>query len=205
MEKQYLKTVGQQNKEKILKKISVLNKKMKKIWNDKKIGKIYEEILSINNETYFIKTFVHFDNSITEKIMFFQKLTNDDIQVIQQIKNYQNINEYKKDIMLFENISTIKDNLSFSKMSIKKFLSEQEKQKNWKISKSEIFVFVLVTLISITLLSLPITLPLVIPTLSTIVWEKALVAVAGLVIGQVANKWITSLVEDKTKKVQSYH
>lgn len=41
-----------------------------------------------------------------------------------------------------------------------------------------------------------------IPTLSTIVWEKVIVAVAGLIIGQFANKCITSLVEDKNKKVQ---
>lgn len=123
-------STSREEKQKISKKISQLDEEMIKIWNGKKVEKIYEEILLINNETYFIRTFQHGDNSITEEVMFFQELTNGDIQVVNKTKKYENINDYKKDVTLIENISTIKDNLSFSKMPIKKFLSEQEKQKN---------------------------------------------------------------------------
>ncbi|WP_339041366.1 hypothetical protein [Spiroplasma endosymbiont of Apeira syringaria] len=65
------------------------------------INKMYEEILLINNEIYFITTFVHIDNSITEKVLYFDYYeNNDDLQIINQIKKYQNVNEYKNDFSL---------------------------------------------------------------------------------------------------------
>ncbi|WP_342260554.1 hypothetical protein [Spiroplasma endosymbiont of Notiophilus biguttatus] len=57
------------------------------------IEKIHEEILSINNEIYFITTFVNIDNSITEKVLYFDYYENNyDLEVINQTKKYQNIN-----------------------------------------------------------------------------------------------------------------
>lgn len=80
----------------IRKKIKKLDNEMKKIWDGKKIEKIFEEILPINDRLYLITTFQHTDNSITEIIMHLQQLTNGEIQVINQIKTFANINEYKK-------------------------------------------------------------------------------------------------------------
>jgi len=108
LHKKIQKVTTEKEFKEIREKIKKIDKEMKIIWDSKKIEKIYEEILPINNRVYFITSFQHIDNSITEKIMYFQQLIDGDIQIINQIKKYENINEYKKDITLIEDISTKK-------------------------------------------------------------------------------------------------
>ncbi|BDT04366.1 hypothetical protein SHM_20120 [Spiroplasma ixodetis] len=87
------------------------------------INKIHEEILPIEDKIIFITTFVNIDNSITEEVIYFQELINSDIQVVQQIKNYKNISEYKKDIVLMEDTSKY-NNCQF--LPIKDFLKNNK-------------------------------------------------------------------------------
>ncbi|WP_338974479.1 hypothetical protein [Spiroplasma endosymbiont of Tricholauxania praeusta] len=129
------KTASSRKKINFDKQILKIEKDIENIKNKdlKKIKNIHEEILPINNKIYFITTLQHIDNSITEKIMHFQQLTNGDIQVINQIKNYENINKYKKDTVIIENISSINNNTNCQFISIKDFLNNQ---KNVKIKPS---------------------------------------------------------------------
>ncbi|WP_342218589.1 hypothetical protein [Spiroplasma endosymbiont of Amphimallon solstitiale] len=110
-----------------------------------RIEKIYEEILPINNKVYFITTIQHIDNSINEEVIYFQHLTNGDIQVVKQIKNYKNINDYKKDILLINDISTHNIN-NFQFVPIKDFLKQQQGFK-LKPNKSEIVTWIITWLI----------------------------------------------------------
>ncbi|WP_339046719.1 hypothetical protein [Spiroplasma endosymbiont of Colias croceus] len=107
------------------------------------IEKMYEEILPINNELYFITTFQNINNSLTEEIICFQELINSDIQVVQQIKNYKNISEYKKDIVLMEDTSKY-NNCQF--LPIKDFLKKQQDFK-LKPTKKEIGIWIISWLI----------------------------------------------------------
>jgi len=166
-----------------------------------RIEKIHEEILPINNKIYFITTIKNIDKSINEEIIHFYQLANGDIQVVKQIKNYKNISEYKKDISLIEVSSINKNNISFSKMPIKKFLNKQE-ESNWKISKSEWIIFISLSLLSITLLAIPVAVPALIPIVSTILWEKTLVSIVGIGIAWIVNKGIWTIATEKTKKVE---
>ncbi|WP_252320408.1 hypothetical protein [Spiroplasma endosymbiont of Lariophagus distinguendus] len=110
------------------------------------INKIYEEILPINNKIYFITTFQHADNSIREQVLFFQELTNGDIKIFKQKKSYENINEYKKDITLINDISTNKNKVSFKMIPIKDFLKKQQDFK-LKPTKKEIGIWIISWLI----------------------------------------------------------
>ncbi|MBP1525248.1 MAG: hypothetical protein H9Q67_01885, partial [Spiroplasma ixodetis] len=166
------------------------------------INKIHEEILPINNELYFITTFQNINNSLTEEIICFQQLTNGNIKIFKQNKLYENINEYKEDITLINNILTNKNKVSFKMIPIKEFLSEQEKISNWKISKSEWIIFISLSLLSITLLAIPVAVPALIPIVSTILWEKTLVSIVGIGIAWIVNKGIWTIATDKTKKVE---
>lgn len=171
---------------------------------EKKTGieKIHEEILSINNKVYFITTIQKIDNSINEEITYFQQLTNGDIKIFKQIKSYENINEYKEDITLINDISTNKNKVSFKMIPIKEFLSEQEKVSNWKISKSEWIIFISLSLLSITLLATPVVVPALVPIISTILWEKTSVSIVGIGIAWIVNKAIWTIASEKTKKVE---
>lgn len=107
------------------------------------IEKIHEEILPIEDKIIFITTFVNIDNSITEEVIYFQELINSDIRVVQQIKNYKNISEYKKDIVLMEDTSKY-NNCQF--LPIKDFLKKQQDFK-LKPTKKEIGIWIISWLI----------------------------------------------------------
>lgn len=111
-------------------------------------------------------------------------------------------NEYKEDITLINDISTNKNKVSFKMIPIKEFLSEQEKISNWKISKSELRIFISFSLLSITLLAIPIIVPAFVPIISTILWEKTLVSIIGIGIAWIVNKGIWTIATEKTKKVE---
>lgn len=70
--------------------------KQEKIENGKKVKQTNEEILTINNNCYYITTFIHNNQSISEKIMFFHNFDNDNIQILTQTKQYKNLSQYKK-------------------------------------------------------------------------------------------------------------
>lgn len=140
------------------------------IYNDKKskttgIEKIYEEILPIEGKIFFITTFQNINNSLTEEIICFQQLTNDDIQVVQQIKNYKNINDYKKDILLINDILTNSaNNFNFQFIPIKDFLKKQQELELeptktekilWSIFTAIALVAGISTCIAITILFFP--------------------------------------------------
>lgn len=156
---------------------------MKKIWDGKKIEKIFEEILSDDDKLYFITTFQHADNSITEKIMHLQQLTNGDIHVIKQIKTFANINEYKKDTVLIEDISANNK----QSMPIKNFLKQQHEL---KIKPNKIENMLWITSI-------------VLPTIAIII---GLFYPAAIVIGAIglAFKTCTSFFSPSVKKVESW-
>ncbi|WP_174480305.1 hypothetical protein [Spiroplasma endosymbiont of Danaus chrysippus] len=173
-----------------------------------RIEKMYEEILLIEDKIIFITTFVQIDNSITEKIIYFQELINGDIQVVNQLKKYENINKYKNHLSLIEDTSTNKNNISFSKMPIKKFLNNQE-ELNLNIAKSEWITFLAISIFSLCLLSVPIVLTIYLPTIilgatvGIIIAEKiGILAVSTLVIGAL-DKVLWNLVSHKTQKIKT--
>ncbi|BDT04338.1 hypothetical protein [Spiroplasma ixodetis] len=172
------------------------------------IEKIYEEILKINNKIYFITTIQNIDNSINEEIIHFYQLKNGDIQVVNQIKKYENMNKYKNDLSLIEDTSTNKNNIFFSKMPIKKFLSNQE-ESNLNITKSEWITFLAISIFSLCLLSVPAILTIYLPTIivgatvGIIIAEKiGILALSTLVIGAL-DKVLWNLVSHKTKKIRT--
>ncbi len=127
---QEIEQLKKQNEELKLKQSNVNLNKFKynavTIYNEKQrkktsIEKIHEEILSIEDKIFFITTFVYINHSITENVFFFQEDSNCNIQVINQIKNYQNINEYTKDIYLID-----QKNNNINKMTVKDFLKKQQ-------------------------------------------------------------------------------
>ncbi|WP_281749759.1 hypothetical protein [Spiroplasma ixodetis] len=205
LEKNMASSTSRKEKEKISKKISQLDEEMIKIWNGKKVEKIYEEILVINNETYFIRTFQHIDNSIREQILFFQELSNGNIEVIKQNKQYDNIHEYKKDITLIDYQNT---NIKFQFASIEDFLNKQE-ESNLNITKSEWITFLAISIFSLCLLSVPAVLTIYLPTIiigatvGIIIAEKiGILALSTLVIGAL-DKVLWNLVSHKTQKFKT--
>lgn len=171
------------------KKILSIEKQINNIKNEnsKKIEKIYEEILPINNKIYFITTFQHADNSIREQVLFFQELTNGNIEVIKQNKQYENINEYEKDITLIDYQNT---NIKFQFSSIEEFLNEHEELK-LKPTKKERKIAKIIKWTGIALLILlppiiSIIVPALIPTtlLTIVAIEKASL---GIFVGFVTN------------------
>ncbi|MBP1528766.1 MAG: hypothetical protein H9Q65_05955, partial [Spiroplasma ixodetis] len=179
--------------------ITIYDKKQRK---NTGIEEIHEEILSINNEIYFITTFVHTNLSITENILYFHNFNNGDIEIITQKKQYENIKKYKDDFSLIESNSNAEINIKVEPVSIKEFLSEQEKLSNWKISKSEWIIFISLSLLSITLLAIPVAVPALVPIISTILWEKTLISIVGIGIAWIVNKGIWNIATEKTKKVE---
>ncbi|WDA54869.1 MAG: hypothetical protein PPFGHCPK_01350 (plasmid) [Spiroplasma endosymbiont of Drosophila atripex] len=114
------------------------------------IKKIHEEILPINNEIYFITTIQNIDNSINEEVIHLQQLIKDDIKIFKQNKQYNNIDDYKKDINLINDIST-NNNSQF--VPIKDFLKQQENFK-LKPTATEKWIWSASWLIPITLMSI---------------------------------------------------
>ncbi|MBP1525567.1 MAG: hypothetical protein H9Q65_03140 [Spiroplasma ixodetis] len=181
--------------------VTIYNEKQRKKTG---IEKIHEEILPIKDEIIFVTTLVHINNSITEEVIDFQELTNGNIEVMKQLKKYENINKYKDDLLLIEPNSNYEKNIKIEPVSIKKFLSEQEKISNWKISKLELIIFISLSLLSITLLAIPVVVPALVPIISTILWEKTLVSIVGIGIAWIVNKGIWTIATEKTKKVESW-
>lgn len=177
------KTTSLRKKINFDKKILKIKKEIKNIKNKdlKKIKNIHEEILPINNKIYFKSTLQHIDNSITEKIMHFQQLTNGDIQVINQIKSYENINKYKKDTVIIEDILSINNNTNCQFIPIKDFLNNQ---KNIKIKPSwkDGSIWIFFTTLSIGLSKIP---------------------YVGFILGPIL-KVFSSIFSYSTKKVESW-
>ena len=117
------------------------------------IEKIYEEILPINNKIYFITTIQNIDNSINEEIIHFYQLTNGNIEVIKQVKEYENINKYKNYFSLIEENSYHEKNIKIEPISIKNFLKQQENFK-LKPTATEKWIWGASWLIPITLMSI---------------------------------------------------
>lgn len=185
----------------MLKKKLKLYKKLKilKQENGQKVTRVYEEIVLQKNYLYFVTTLVHNDESMTEEVIYFENDKNGEPIVWTQIKKYKNVKDYEKDALIVAEISD--DNVNdFSKIPIKIFLSNLEEAKN-KISKLEWVLFVSITLVSIILLAI---MPVIAPFVSTILLEKAAVAVLSIAIAWIVNKGIVALAADKTKKVEAF-
>ncbi|WP_252320932.1 bZIP transcription factor [Spiroplasma endosymbiont of Lariophagus distinguendus] len=171
------------------------------------IDKIHEEILPINNKFYFITTIQHIDNSINEEVIYFQQLTNGDIQVVNKTKKYENINDYKKDILLINDISTHNIN-NFQFVPIKDFLKKQQNLKlkptktDWKIW-SMIFGITLFLLVVVPICTF--VIPALIPATATVLLlETKIIIAISFAIGGLIFKGISSIFENSTKKVHSW-
>lgn len=84
------------SKKNILKNIYILKNEIEKQWKveSNKVTRIYEEIINIGNNYCYITTFVHANWSITEKILYFSNDINNKFTIQEQIKTYENINEW---------------------------------------------------------------------------------------------------------------
>lgn len=197
-------------KEKILENINFLNNKIENQWTieSKKVTKIYEEILSVDNNYCYIMTFVHANQSISEKIIYFNNDENNEIAIWQQIKQYENINKYKNDFSLIEKISSNKKNISFSEISTKDFIKQQNDFK-LKPNKKEKRIWWTITIISLSLIILtPIltfAIPALIPATATalLLETKIIIAVTSSGLGTIF-KGFTSIFSPATKKVESW-
>ncbi|WP_425381415.1 hypothetical protein [Spiroplasma endosymbiont of Polydrusus pterygomalis] len=87
---------------KIRKKIDKIDNQMIKIWDGKKVEKIYEEILPIEDKIFFITTFIHANQSISEETIFLHDFGNNNFKVVKQTKHYQHIKEYTKNLLLID-------------------------------------------------------------------------------------------------------
>ncbi|WP_353305725.1 hypothetical protein [Spiroplasma ixodetis] len=172
------------------------------------VDKIYEEILPIEDKIIFLTTFVHDNQSITEEIIHFYQLTNGNIEVMKQLKKYEDINKYKDDLSLIEPNSNHKKIIKIEPVSIKKFLNNQ-KESNLNITKSEWITFLTISIFSLCLLSVPAVLTIFLPTIivgatvGIIIAEKiGILAVSTLVIGAL-DKVLWNLVSHKTEKIKT--
>lgn len=163
------------------------------------IEKIHEEILPIENKVFFITTLVHINQSITENIIFFQEDYNGDIQVINQIKNYKNINEYNKDISLIHQQNHNTNNFQF--VPIKDFLKQQKGKKIKPSNKQWIIWSVFTTLAIIPIICA--FLPFVWPAVTLVLIDKIAIS-AFLVTTGIGGKIFSSLFSPITKKVESW-
>lgn len=171
------------------------------------IEKIYEEILPINNELYFITTIQNIDNSINEEVIHFQELINDNIKVFKQTKQYQNINEYSKDIILIEEASNHNTNNSHF-VPIKDFLKLQHKFKlkptktDWKIWG---IIFGITLLLLVVAPICTFVIPALIPVTATaLLLETKIIIAISLALSGLIFKGISSIFENSTKKVHSW-
>lgn len=196
-------------KEKILENINSLNTEIEQQWTieGKTLTNIWKEILLIDNNYYYITTFVHANQSISEKIMYFSNDKNNEITIWQQIKQYENIHEYKNDFTLIEKISSNKNNVSFSEIVTKDFIKQQNDFK-LKPNKTEKKIWLTITIISLSLIILTPILTFVVPAIlpiaaGLILVEKIAISVSAAGLGTVF-KGCTSIFSPATKKVEAW-
>ncbi|WP_339046216.1 hypothetical protein [Spiroplasma endosymbiont of Colias croceus] len=160
--------------------------------NIKKTGieKIHEEILPIEDKIFFITTIQNLDNSINEEVMHFKQFQNGDIEIMKQLKKYENLNQYKKHILLIDKIST-NDTNNYQFVSINNFLKQQQDFK-LKPTKGEISIWTITILIPIVL----ITIGLIHPPL--------FIMRLGFGIVSLGLKGIASIFSPTTKKVETW-
>lgn len=180
--------------------ITIYDEKQRK-WTS--IDKIYEEILPINNELYFITTFVNTNKYITEEILTFHNINDDNLKIIKQTKYYKNINEYKSNIFL---IDEQKQNLN--KITVKDFLKKQQNfklkptKKEWKTWG---FIIVITLLLVVVAPICTFVIPTLIPATATVLLldTKVIIAVSFAVAGFIF-KEVSSIFENATQKVKSW-
>ncbi|MBP1525904.1 MAG: hypothetical protein H9Q65_04445 [Spiroplasma ixodetis] len=168
--------------------ITIYDEKQRK---KRKIKKIHEEILPIEDKLFFITTFVHTDNSISEQIIYFTNSIENKFIVKQQTKYYKNISEYKSNIFLID-----EQNQNLNKKRIKDFLKKQQdfKLKPTKTEKTLWCIFTVVTLLIVTS-----TLLLLVPPIASIsIIAIAIKATAGFMGGI---RIFASLFSSATRKV----
>ncbi|WP_252320802.1 bZIP transcription factor, partial [Spiroplasma endosymbiont of Lariophagus distinguendus] len=161
------------------------------------INKIHEEILPIEDKIIFITTFVHVDNSITEEIIYFHQLTNGNIEVIKQLKKYENINEYKNDLLLIEENSNHEKNIKVDPIPIKNFLKQQHSYK-LKPTKIEISIWSASWLIPITIISIGLIHP---PLLVTAI----LLSIASLALKETTELFLPVSIKVKSWIRQKFY
>ncbi|WP_342261569.1 hypothetical protein [Spiroplasma endosymbiont of Notiophilus biguttatus] len=172
------------------------------------IEKIHEEILSIENKVFFIITFVHTNQSISEEIMYIHHFKNGDIEVIKQLKQYENISKYKNDLSLIEPNANHEKNIKIESISIKEFLKQHQDfklkptKKEWKTWGCIIGITLLLIVVA------PIctfVVPTLIPATATVLLleTKVIIAISFAVAGLVF-KEVLSLFESATQKVKSW-
>lgn len=167
--------------------------KEEKIKNNKKVMQIYEEILKINNNCYYITTFVHRNKSITEKIMFFHNFGNNNIKVLIQTKQYKNINDYQKSTSLIDN----NENKNMHTIPIKEFVKKQTEDKI-KPSKMDWIIWTGLTVLSLGIVFTPWVSSFFGNSMPKEFQDKGLFGFLGAII-----KGISSIFSLATKKVES--
>ncbi len=189
-------------RDKIFENINFLSSEIKQQWateGSKKVTKIYEEILPIDNNYYYLMTFVHANQSISEKIIYFYNDKNNEITISQQIKQYENIDQYKNDSPLLEETLSNKNNVSFFKVTIKDFIKQQNdfKLEPTKTEKKIWCIFSVVTVISLL-----IPLLLLVPPIASILVIAIVIKVIPGIMG--LSRIIASLYTPVIKKVESW-
>ncbi|WP_395473420.1 hypothetical protein [Spiroplasma endosymbiont of Nomada rufipes] len=170
--------------------------KQEKIENGKKVKQIYEEILTINNNCYYITTFIHNNQSISEKIMFFHNFDNDNIQILTQTKQYKNLSQYQNDLLLINN------NNNFDRIPIKEFIKEQTECKE-KPSIAEFTIWGVISVLSVGVPILISCLPFVRREIATELKDKLIVGLISITLGLFI-KTAATTVSTAIKKVDSW-
>lgn len=180
--------------------ITIYDKKQRK---NTGIEKIHEEILPINNELYFITTFVNTNKFITEEILTFHNINDDNLKIIKQTKYYKNINEYKSNIFLID-----EQNQNLNKITVKDFLKKQQyfklkpTKKEWKTWG---FIIVITLLLVVIAPICTFVIPTLIPATATVLLleTKVIIAVSFAVAGLIF-KEVSSIFENAAQKVKSW-
>ncbi|WP_339047140.1 hypothetical protein [Spiroplasma endosymbiont of Colias croceus] len=159
------------------------------------------------NELYFITTIKNIDNSINEEVIHFQQLIKGNIKVFKQTKQYQNINEYSKDIILIEESSNHNTNNSHF-VQIKDFLKLQHECKlkptktDWKIWG---IIFGITLLLLVVAPICTFVIPALIPVTATaLLLETKIIIAISLAFSGLIFKGISSIFENSTKKFHSW-
>ncbi|BET39591.1 hypothetical protein [Spiroplasma ixodetis] len=152
-------------------------------------------------------TFAHANQSISEKIIYFNNDENNEITIWQQIKQYENINKYKNYFSLIEKISSNKKNISFSEISTKDFIKQQNDFK-LKPNNCENKIWWTITIIYLSLIILtPIlsfAVPAILPAAAVLLLvEKIAITASATALGTIF-KGFTSIFSPATKKVESW-
>ncbi|WDA54600.1 MAG: hypothetical protein PPFGHCPK_01056 [Spiroplasma endosymbiont of Drosophila atripex] len=132
--------------------------------------------MTINNNCYYITTFIHNNQSISEKIMFFHNFDNDNIQILTQTKQYKNLSQYKNDLLLINN------NNNFDRIPIKEFIKEQTECKE-KPSIAEFTMWGVISVLSVGVPILISCLPFVRMEIATELKDKLIVGLISITLG----------------------